>query len=202
MHIDLRPIASIIKDITGNRRFCELIIEAQSRPIFGDEFTEDGEAWISIWRNIDETNDMGYYDPEKNPDQKSFVEKCLSAGDVVANMIGDVFDWDAEDRTRVTRQQLYDLYRSYCRSNGYQSLNADNFKTSLTSNTTSGKYRVKYQHRSGQHNYYMPNINASWSYLLDPVGKTNLQEAFAVSEKVKEDKLENIKLVPGISFDD
>ena len=48
----------------------------------------------------------------------------------------------------------------------------------------------------------MPNINESWSYLLDPIGKTNLQEAFSVSEKVKEDKLENIKLVPGISFDD
>lgn len=197
-----RPISSIIKDITGNRRFVELIIEAQSRPIFGSEYEENGEAWISIWRNIDETNDMGYYNPEKNPEQKTFVEKCLSAGDVVANMLGDVFDWETEARTRVTRQQLYDLYRSYCRCNGYQCLNADNFKTSLTSNTTSGKNYVKYQHRSGQHNYYMPNINDSWSYLLDPIGKTNLQEAFAVSDKVKDDKLDSIKLVPGISFED
>ena len=197
-----RPISSIIKDITGNRRFVELIIEAQSRPIFGDEFAEDGEAWVSIWRNIDETNDKGYYDPEQNIEQKRYVEKCLSGGDVVANMISDVFDWDNETRTKVTRQQLYDLYRSYCRNNGYQSLNADNFKTSLSSNTAIGKFEVKYQHRSGQHFYWMPTVIDTWSYLLDPIGKTNLQEAFAVSEKVKEDKLDNVKLVPGISFED
>ena len=179
--------------------FVELIIEAQSRPILDKEYAEDGEAWISIWRNIDENNDMGYYDPETSQEQKLFVEKCLSAGDVVANMLDDVFDWESESRTKVTRQQLYDLYRSYCRCNGYQCLNADNFKTSVTSNTV-GKHNVKYQYRSGQHNYYMPSINESWSYLLDPIGKTNLIEAFAVSGKLKEEKLDNIVLPSGISF--
>jgi hypothetical protein len=48
----------------------------------------------------------------------------------------------------------------------------------------------------------MPNVSDTWSYLLDPLGKTNLQEVFSVSEKIKEDKLDNVKLVPGISFED
>jgi hypothetical protein len=97
----------------------------------------------------------------------------------IANMLDDVFDWESESRTKVTRQQLYNLYRSYCRNNGFQSLNADNFKTSLKSST----YRVKYQHRSGQHFYFMPNVRDAWSYLIDPVGKTNLQEVIQCFRK-------------------
>lgn len=177
-----RPLSSIIKDITGNRRFVELIIETETRPNFGEEFSENGSAWLSIWKNIDENLENGYYDPEAKEEQKLFVQRCLSAGDVVCNMLEDVFVWEEPTRTKASRQTIYELYRSYCRANGYNPLNADNFRTSITVQLSSTKFAVKYQNRSGQHNYWMPSINSDWGYLLSPIGKTNLEESFVVAK--------------------
>lgn len=202
-----RPLGGIIKDITGNRRFVELVINTKTRPEFGKEFGEDGEAWLSIWRNIDETNDYGYYDPERNPAQKLFVESCLGEADVVSTMLEDVFCWSetTDNNDPVTVGNIYKLYKNYCETAGYIPLSASNFKISFTIQLEK-KYKVKHQRRSGMDWYTLPPINKCWESIVNPSKDTkSLIDVFTISTTTIEEEFfskpeSKLVLPSGISF--
>ena len=160
-----KPIAQFIKDNTGNRRFIELVLNVKDRPELTktDEYKKGGIAWLSIWKNIDENNNSGYYDPDSNVKQKAFVQNCLSSGDVVTNMFKDIFVWDdLPKHQNIRQQQLYNIYKEYCCQNRQQPVQLENFKVALSTLIDSDKFRITKTFSRNTNWYKLPAVYDYW----------------------------------------
>jgi hypothetical protein len=189
-----RPIAQFIKDNTGNRRFVELILKTKVRPEITKtpEFQKDGEAWLSMWKNIDETKADGYYNPEVNEKQKLFVQSCLSSGDILNKMFEDLFNWKAPSIQKIRSQQLYNLYKKYCSENKQMPVQLENFKVGLHTIIDSNNYDIKKTNSNNTQWYRLPTMYDYWYEDLC-LGQTTLKDIKLSDTKINLDVEEEIK---------
>ena len=167
-----KPIAQYIKDPTGNRRFIELILRVKKRPEITntDEFKENGIAWISIWKNIDENLENGYYLPEIKASHKVFASNCLSNGDVTSNMFEEIFVWSEQPCYNIRQQQLYNLYKEYCSINKLMAVSVQNFRIGLQTIIDSKKFNI---HQTYSKNTYWYKIPPIWDYCYKDLNLSN-----------------------------
>jgi hypothetical protein len=116
-------MSSYLRDNTGNRRFVEIDLCAKKRPEITNtaEFIENGEAWLSIWKNIDENLERGYHNPD-DATQKTYIADCLSNSSADTDFFRDMFIWDSKDNQRYNHRidTIFMVYKKYCRSMGFK----------------------------------------------------------------------------------
>ena len=118
-----KPLGSTIQDPTGNRRFVDYPIKQGMNEYidvykpehkYYEQFQSD-EAWISIWKNVDETLERGYVD--LNGD--SGVDRILNSNytsSIEYSFYKDVLIGD--ETITIRRSIFFEMYKKYVMQSG------------------------------------------------------------------------------------
>lgn len=78
------PLRNLLADPTGNRRFFEIKIglPAREAPEWMDylkfpDYAPGSQLWISIWENVDEKKEDGYWNPQDDKDILEIMDRCV-----------------------------------------------------------------------------------------------------------------------------
>ena len=80
----------------------------------------------------------------------------------IENFIDDVFDFGTPRTNKITIRNLFKMCEIYFDD---YTIDYRFFKLYIIDITKTKKYRVRYQHRSGQHFFYMPQINSQYQHM-------------------------------------
>src|ERR1700677_2673917 len=104
-----KPVAEIIHDVTGARRFYEI------RSLDHLDWSSiNGIDYLALWRGIDETKDRGYYE-EYQEEIKKDQEALIGLEELQVFL--DLYNVRPGTK-EVTANIMYDTYKIWCESNG------------------------------------------------------------------------------------
>lgn len=174
-----KPLGDTIQDSTGNRRFADFPVKQEKNKyidIFNpdhkyyEDFQEQGDAWVSIWQDIDESLPRGYVDLAVDKDimkimnnnYKSTIEYKFYSRVLVGG----------NDTIEIRRSFLYEMYVKYVKSYGSKAKSDKNFIHDFTDMCKS--MDLKYETRK-KHNVPMvtiPKLNSDYRELFKSIDRT------------------------------
>lgn len=122
-----RPLAEIIRDPSGMRRFFEIQTLAKM-----DWQMINNIDVQKLWRGIDENSNVPYIEPFKQ--EIGIIQKDLILPDIEEEFIGqfDLLD-DSAERKFISNGDIYSLYTHHCKQNGERTKTSISFHRKIKS---------------------------------------------------------------------
>jgi len=172
-------LGKIIQDNTGNRRFVDFPLKQKMNEyidIFNtdhqyyEEFQPDGEAWLSMWKSIDEDLDRGYIDFEEQDISISKIFNSNYTSTVEHSFYEEVFT--GSKTIRVRRSFVYEMYMKFAQSNGHKPKGNNKFVSDLENMVSA--LGLKYSTDKYRNSIYcdVPAINEDYKEMFCSISST------------------------------